>query len=160
MASCMSAQTSPSGSSGGKAAKRCSAPASAGSRRGASGTGSAPFRCRRALAHASAGQAVHQVEVESLEMLAGQLGGTFGLRGIVNAAEGLQMRIVEALDAERQAIDPGGTETGKFRPRPCRVGFQRDFGIRRQHGQGAEGGEQFVDGGWRQQAGRAAAKIR
>jgi hypothetical protein len=104
-------------------------------------------------------QAVHQVEVEGLEMLAGQLRGTLGFVGAVDAAEGFQVIVVEALDAERQAIDAGGAETGKLLGLDrAGVGFQRDLGVRRQHGQRPEGGDQFVDGGGREQAGRAAAE--
>ena len=92
-------------------------------------------------------------------MLAGQLRRPLRLGGAVDAAECLQVVVVEALDAERQAIDAGGAEAGEFlRFDRARVGFQRDFGVRRQHRQRPEGGEQFVDGGRRQQAGRAAAE--
>jgi len=47
-----------------------------------------------------AGQAVHQVEIEGVEMLAGQLRRPTRLFGTVDAAQRLEMRVVEALDAE------------------------------------------------------------
>ena len=104
-------------------------------------------------------QAVHQVEVERIEMLTGQLRGTFCLVRTVNAAECFQVVVVETLDAERQPIDAGGAKAGElFGFDGAGIGFQRDLGLRRQHGKCAEGGDQFVDGSGREQAGRAATE--
>ena len=106
-----------------------------------------------------AGQAVHQVEVEGLEMAGGEFGGMAGLVAVVHPAERLQMAVVEALDAEREAGDASGAIAGEAPGLGgAGVGFEGDFGVRRQPRQRAEGGEQFVDGCRRKQAGRAAAE--
>jgi hypothetical protein len=106
-----------------------------------------------------AGQAVHQIQIERLEMLTGQLGGALRFGGTVDAAERLQMFVIETLDAERQAIDAGIAKAGELGGFDrARVGFQRDFSFRREHGERPEGGDQFVDGRRREQAGRAAAE--
>ena len=92
------------------------------------------------------GQAVHQIEVEALEMFGGERRRDPRLGAAVDAPEGREMAVVEALDPERQAIDAGGAEAGELRRFDrSRVGLERDLGIGRQHGQGANGGEQFVD---------------
>ena len=77
----------------------------------------------------------------------------------MDAPQGLEVFIVETLDAERQAIHAGGAEAGEFRGFDgAGVGLKSDFGIRRQHRQCPEGGDQLVDGSRREQAGRAAAE--
>ena len=61
-----------------------------------------------------AGQAVHEIQIERLEMLTGQLRGALRFRGAVDAAECLQMFVIETLDAERQAVNTGVAETGEL----------------------------------------------
>jgi hypothetical protein len=65
-------------------------------------------------------------------MLAGELRCAPGIGGTVDAAERLQVFVVEALDAERQAIDAGGTKAGELAGFDCAgVALQRDFRFRR-----------------------------
>src|SRR5690606_17646601 len=53
-----------------------------------------------------AGQGVHQVEVDVVEAgVLGQLHRRLGLAAVVDAAQSLQAAVVEALDAEAQAVD-------------------------------------------------------
>ena len=77
-------------------------------------------------------QAVHEVEIEIVEMLRCQLDGQTGFAGVVNAPKRGQMRGMEALDAEREAIHSGGAVSSKARGFRCAgIGFQRDFCFRR-----------------------------
>ena len=79
-------------------------------------------------------------------MCAGQLRRTARFVSTVNAPQSLEMIIVEALDAKRNAIDPGSAKTGEFGclDRPW-ISFQRNFRLGRQHGEGAESRYQFID---------------
>ena len=85
--------------------------------------------------------------------------GAPGLPVVVNAAKRLEMRRVEALDAERQAIDAGGAKGGElFCFDRAGVGFERNLGVR-QHGEArAEGGQQRIERLPGEQAGRTAAE--
>ena len=104
-------------------------------------------------------QAVHEVEVEVVEMLRRQFDGLAGFADIVNAPERGQMCWMEALDAERKAIHSGGAVSSKARGFRCAgIGFQRDFRFWSQRQAGPEGRKQGVDCLARKQTGRAAAK--
>jgi hypothetical protein len=76
-------------------------------------------------------QSEHQIEVEVVEAgRAGRLDRPVGRLGIVDAAQGAQFVIVEALDAERQPIDPGGPVAAE--PRlvgRAGVGLERDLDV-------------------------------
>jgi hypothetical protein len=78
---------------------------------------------------------------------------------IVDAAERLQVRRVEALDAERQAIDAGGAEGGELVGFDrAGVGFERDFGLGQERQAGADRRQQLVERFAGKQARRAAAE--
>ena len=81
-----------------------------------------------------------------------------GLRAVVHAADGLQVPVVEALHADRQARDAGGAKGGEaLALEGARVGLQRDLAGRLQRQAGAHAGDQAVDLRRLEQAGRAAA---
>ena len=104
-------------------------------------------------------QAVHQVEVEIVEVMRGERRGAARLSGVVDAAERLELRRIEALDAERQAVDAGRTEGGELVGLDgAGVGFQRDLRVVHQRQAGADGGEQRVERLGGKQARRAAAE--
>ncbi|MCY1411947.1 hypothetical protein D9M71_273430 [compost metagenome] len=77
------------------------------------------------------GQAVHQVEVEVVEPgIARHVGGANGLVTVVDAAQGFELGLLEALDADRQAIDaqlPVGFELLLLER--SGVGFQGDLDV-------------------------------
>ena len=58
------------------------------------------FEVIQRLCHCLAGEAIHQIEVETLEVFAGELCGLAGFCRTVNAPQCLEVGIVEALDAE------------------------------------------------------------
>src|SRR5690606_39838088 len=58
-------------------------------------------------------QGVHEVEVYALEVVRGDGDGALGFVTIVDAPECLEAGVVEALDADRQAIGAGGTEVAE-----------------------------------------------
>ena len=104
-----------------------------------------------------AGQRVHEVEVEGLEGLLRLLHRRNGLGTVVHAAQGLQVRVVEALHTNRQTGDARcakGAEAVFLEG--AGVGLQRHFAARRQRQARADVGQQAVDGRGRKQAGRAA----
>jgi len=104
-------------------------------------------------------QAVHQVEVEIVEVRGGDLDGALCLKVVVDAAQRREMSRVEALDTERKPVDSGVAEGGEFLGFDrARIGFQRDFGVRQNRQQGANGGEQAVEPHTGKQTGCAAAK--
>ena len=105
-------------------------------------------------------QRVHQVEVDV--GVAGILRGFhrgLGLAGRVDAAQPLQLVVVEALHAERDAIDAGGKVAVEAAVLDrAGVGFQGDLGIRGQRQALSHAVEQAGDQFRREQAGRAAAE--
>lgn len=116
------------------------------------------FEIRAAFVERLVRQREHQVEIEVLERARGDLDRGARLRGVVNPPERLQMRFVEALDADRQAIDAARAELRELR-RLERAGvrLERDLGVRVERQQRAHVGQQPVEPRRRQQARRAAA---
>ena len=105
-----------------------------------------------------AGEGVHQVEVDALEVRARGFDRAPGLVAAVDAADLRQHGVVEALDAERQAIDAGGAVVAEAcRLDRARVGLQGHLGERVERQQHADAGEERVERGRRHQAGGAAA---
>jgi hypothetical protein len=105
-----------------------------------------------------AGQRVHQVEVERVEGQRRFFQRGDGLRPVMHAAQGLQVRVVEALDTERQARDAGiavGAEAVALEG--AGIGLERDLAAGLQLQPRAQVAHQPFDGGGREQAGRAAA---
>ena len=101
-------------------------------------------------------QGVHQVEVEGLEVALRFFDGGDGLGAVVHPPQRLQLGIVKALHANRQAVDPGlakGLETVGLEG--AGIGLQRDFGVGFQRQAGADVGQQAVDAVGREQAGCA-----
>ncbi len=104
-------------------------------------------------------QAVHQIEVEIIEVRMRDFDRAPGLCIIVNAAERFEMRGIETLDADREAVDPGRPELPEFlRLERARIGFERDLspGVERQPR--AHRRQNGVDALCRKQARRAAAE--
>ena len=78
------------------------------------------------------GQAVHEVEVDVVEVLLRDPDRAPRLVRVVDAAQRLEVRIVEALDADGQPVDPRGTEVAELlRFERARIRLQRDLRIRR-----------------------------
>ena len=78
------------------------------------------------------GQAVHEVEVDVVEVLLRDPDRAPRLVRVVDAAQRLEVRIVEALDADGQPVDPRGTEVAELlRLERARIRLQRDLRIRR-----------------------------
>ena len=103
------------------------------------------------------GQRIHQVEIEIVEMPMRDLDGATRLCIVMNAAERLQMFAVEALNTDRQTVDPAvAIRPEAFRFEGAGVGFHRDLGCAIQRQQGADIGHQAVEAGGRHQARRAA----
>jgi len=114
---------------------------------------------RQGLLQALAGQAIHQVQVEAFEMPGGQGGGAEGLVPVVDAAQGLEVSRVEALDAEGHPVDAGGAKARElFRLHRAGVGLQGDFRPRLQWHPGSHRHQQPVDSFGGEQAGGAAAE--
>ena len=104
-------------------------------------------------------QRVHQVKVYVVEARLGDLNGGARLRGVVDAAERLEMRRVEALDADRQPVDAERAKLGELARLECsRIRFQGDLCIRRELQAGADGRQQFIETARRQKRRCAAAK--
>ncbi|MNI30002.1 hypothetical protein D3C73_838310 [compost metagenome] len=105
-------------------------------------------------------QAMHQVQVEVIEAgLPRHAGGTYGFVAIVNPAQGLEFFLLEALDADRQAVDP------QFPVRHelvllerTRIGFQRDFDVAGKGDALFDAFEQATQGIGTEQARRATTK--
>ena len=63
-------------------------------------------------------------------MARGKGRGMACLIGVVDPAQRLEMRRIEALDAEREAVDAGLAEGGELVGLDgARIGFQRDFRV-------------------------------
>ncbi|KFB71441.1 MAG: hypothetical protein AW09_003409 [Candidatus Accumulibacter phosphatis] len=78
---------------------------------------------------------------------------------VVDAAERLEVLRVEALDAERQAVDSRfakGCEAGGLNG--SRIGFERDLGARQERQAAAQGGQELIEPFAREQARRPATK--
>jgi hypothetical protein len=104
-------------------------------------------------------QGVHQVDVHPFEGALRQFDRAPCLVRVVDAAERREMAVIEALHADRQAVHAGVAKAGEaVRFDRAGVGFERDFGARRQRHAGAHGGQQAVERRGRHQAGRAAAE--
>jgi hypothetical protein len=58
-------------------------------------------------------QRVHEIEVDVVEDRQRRDRGGTRLIRVVDAAERREVRVVEALDAERQPVDAGGPESGE-----------------------------------------------
>ena len=81
-----------------------------------------------------------------------------GLRAVVHAADGLQMLVVEALHADRQARHAGGAVGAEaVALEGAGVGLERDLAIGRELQACAQVADQAVDASGRKQAGRTAA---
>jgi hypothetical protein len=105
-----------------------------------------------------AGQREHQVEVEVVEVGVRDLDRLLRLVLVVDAAQRLQMPAVEALDADRQAVDAAGAVGLELLGlEGAGIGFHRDLGVDLQRQQRAHVGQQAVQRCRRHQAGRAAA---
>ena len=105
------------------------------------------------------GQRVHQVEVEVVEARVRDLDRAPRLAVVVDPAERLQVRRIEALDADRQPVHAGGAEVAELLglERPG-VRLERDLGVGRELEPRAERGEQPVDRRGGEQARRPAAE--
>ncbi|MCW0416884.1 hypothetical protein NB689_002638 [Xanthomonas sacchari] len=105
-------------------------------------------------------QRVHQVQVDiGIAGVLRQLHRTLGLGAVVDAAQPLQGRVVEALDAEAQAIHPGrqvAVEAAMLGG--AGVGLQGDLQARREAQPGAGRLQEAIDRLGRKQAGRTAAE--
>ena len=103
-------------------------------------------------------QRIHQVDIESVEGRGGLFDRGHRLGAVVHAAERLQLRVVEALHADRQARDAGGAKRAEaLALEGAGVGFQRDLAAGLQRQPRAHVGEQPIDRFGREQARRAAA---
>ena len=107
-----------------------------------------------------AGQGVHQVEVDVVEAgVLGQLHRRLGLAAVVDAAQSLQAAVVEALDAEAQAVDAGSEVTLEAVVLGgAGVGLERDLAAGREAQPRAGLLQEVVDGIRREQRRRAAAE--
>ena len=104
------------------------------------------------------GQGVHQVEVEVVEIGVGDVDGTVRFVVVMDAAQGVQVAFVEALDADREAVDAAvaiGLEFFGFEG--TGVGFHGDFDATIERQERAEVGQQAVQPFGRKQARGAAA---
>ena len=117
------------------------------------------FNVVQGLAQRLAGQAVHQVEIEVVEVRGGDLDRAPCFVAIVDAAERFQMRRVEALDAEREPVDAGGAEGGELVGFHCAgVGFERDLRLGQERQAHADRRQQLVERFAGKQARRATAE--
>ena len=105
-----------------------------------------------------AGQRIHQVDIEGLEIVRRLAHSRLRLRGIMHTAHRLQKAVIKALYANRQAVHTRRTESleAVFLKR-AGVGFHGDFAVRLHAQTGTQTGDQLIDGLRRKQTGRAAA---
>lgn len=104
-----------------------------------------------------AGQGVHDVQIEGVEVAAGLLGGAARFVGAMNAPQRAQVAGVKALHANRQPVYPRRAiagELGDFQR--AGVGFQGNFCVRVELEPGVQRAQQAVDMRRAEQAGRAA----
>ncbi|CRM80693.1 hypothetical protein [Pseudomonas sp. 22 E 5] len=106
------------------------------------------------------GQAVHQVQVEVIEPgLAGHTSGAHSLIAIMDAAQRLKLLLLEALDANGQAIDPQlAVRHELLLFEGAGVGFQGDFDIACKRNTGLHALEQAAQCGGAEQARRTATE--
>ena len=93
-----------------------------------------------------AGQGVHDVQVKGLKTGSGLFHRSNGLRAVMHPAQRFQVRVIEALNADRQACHARaakGFETVFFKGPG--VGFQRDFAVSVQSEASADVGQQPVN---------------
>ena len=106
-----------------------------------------------------AGQPIHEVEVEVVEARLGNLDCVARFVRAVDAAKRPEVRVVEALDADRQPVDAAGSIVAELlRLERARVRLERDLGIGRERQARAEFGKQAIDRARREEARRAAAE--
>ncbi len=107
-----------------------------------------------------AGARVEEVDADVLEPRRARRPVGVGRVGRgVRAPEAPEERVVERLDAERQARHPGGAERAQTVPiEPLGVGLERDLGVRREPEPGAGVGHHRRDGRGRQERRGAAAE--
>ena len=94
-------------------------------------------------------QGIHDVEVEGIERHSRFFDRCKGLRAVMHAAQGLQVLIIEALHAHRQAAHPSravGFETVFLKG--ARIGFEGDFAIGFQTQTGSDAADQTVNARW------------
>ena len=105
-------------------------------------------------------QAEHEIAVECFEAAGARVGdGSQRLTRTVDTPEGGQTLVVETLDAQRQAVDPGGAQIGEAGVfSGAGVSFQGDLAVCGQTEPVVEGGQHPGDGVRRKQARRAAAE--
>ena len=105
-------------------------------------------------------QRVHQVEVDVVEAgVLRQLHRGLGLAAVVDAAQALQAAVVEALDAEAEAVHAGrAVHLEAAVLGGAGIGFQRDLAARREAQARAGALQEAVDRFGREQARRAAAE--
>jgi hypothetical protein len=103
--------------------------------------------------------AEHEIEIEILEARRARgFGGAQRRVAPVDAPERLQFFILEALNADGQAIDPGFPETPEvFLVHRAGIGLEGDLDILVERQARANPGQQTVNGLGREQARRAAA---
>jgi hypothetical protein len=88
----------------------------------------------------------------------GFLDGGACLRGVVDAAERMQLGVVEALHADRQPRDAGrGVGVEALALEGAGIGLERDLAARLERQAGADRGDEGLDRRRREQARRAAA---
>ena len=108
---------------------------------------------------ALAGAGVDEVETDPIEhrLRGGERGQPFG--DVMRAAEEMQCLILQRLQAERDAVDPGGGQIGKARGLyRIGVGLQRDLDIGGEAPMILRGGDERFDQSGRHQRRRAAAE--
>ena len=108
--------------------------------------------------HRLPGQAEHQVEIDIIEAGRARRGERLpGLDGIVDTPQGLQLAVVEALYADRQAIDSGFAITAVISGiGAAGIRFEGDLDARREVQQRPQPGKQPFDRGRRKQRRGAA----
>lgn len=104
-------------------------------------------------------QGIHQVKVYAFEVVERDADCAARFHAVVNAAKGFEVRVVEALYADGQAVCTRlaeGAEACGFKGPG--IGFKGDFGICRECGVARDCIDHSSETGWRHQTWRAAAK--
>ena len=98
-----------------------------------------------------AGQAVHQIDIHTRKRFDRGARGAPRRRRVVRAPQNAQGVVVECLRAQRDAVDSRFGETGEaFGVGRAGVGFDCDFGFRRERQQRANPRQQKIDRGGRE----------
>ena len=114
---------------------------------------------RRPALRGLAGTGIDQVEGETGEGRARRLDRLPRGRDVVQAPEGAEVVVVERLDAERDAVDPGGAVAAEALRLDARgIGLERHLGIRRHGPVRRDRVEDRADGRRRHQRRRAPAE--